>query len=372
MDIHIISFNIPFPADYGGVIDVFYKLKALNEIGVNIHLHCFKYGRKESNELNKYCKSVTYYSRNMSVSKFFSKRPFIVQSRINKKLIDNLLKDKYPILIEGIHCTGILLENRLSTRKAIVRTHNIEHQYYWGLFKTENNFFKKLFFYFESKKLQKFEPLLGKASAIAAISKIDEEYFTCINDNTELLTPFHSFNTLTSSLGNGNYILIHGDLSVPENINSILWIIENIASNINFKFIIAGRNPSSKVVKAVKQLENIELIANPDFEDMDNLIANAHICLIHSFMPQGFKLKLLNSIFKGRFCICNGAVVENTGLEETCIIANNANEFIDKINITINQEFNEDNLNKRFNLLLPFSNTLKAEKLVKLINSLSK
>ncbi len=26
--IHLISFDVPFPADYGGVIDVFYKIKA--------------------------------------------------------------------------------------------------------------------------------------------------------------------------------------------------------------------------------------------------------------------------------------------------------------------------------------------------------
>ncbi len=27
--LHIISFDIPYPPNYGGVIDVFYKLKAL-------------------------------------------------------------------------------------------------------------------------------------------------------------------------------------------------------------------------------------------------------------------------------------------------------------------------------------------------------
>ena len=43
--LHIISFDVPYPPDYGGAIDVFYKLKALNQEGVKIHLHCFEYGR---------------------------------------------------------------------------------------------------------------------------------------------------------------------------------------------------------------------------------------------------------------------------------------------------------------------------------------
>ena len=27
--LHIIAFNVPYPANYGGVIDVFYRIKAL-------------------------------------------------------------------------------------------------------------------------------------------------------------------------------------------------------------------------------------------------------------------------------------------------------------------------------------------------------
>ena len=30
--VHIVSFNVPYPADYGGVIDVFYKLKSLHSL----------------------------------------------------------------------------------------------------------------------------------------------------------------------------------------------------------------------------------------------------------------------------------------------------------------------------------------------------
>ena len=52
-DIHIVSFNVPYPADYGGVIDVYYKLKALAALGIRVHLHCYQYGRAASPELDK-------------------------------------------------------------------------------------------------------------------------------------------------------------------------------------------------------------------------------------------------------------------------------------------------------------------------------
>ena len=39
--LHIVAFDIPYPPNYGGVIDVWYKLKALHAKGIKIILHCF-------------------------------------------------------------------------------------------------------------------------------------------------------------------------------------------------------------------------------------------------------------------------------------------------------------------------------------------
>lgn len=36
MKLHVVSFQVPFPPDYGGLIDVYYKLKALKEAGCSV------------------------------------------------------------------------------------------------------------------------------------------------------------------------------------------------------------------------------------------------------------------------------------------------------------------------------------------------
>ena len=84
--LHIVSFDVPFPADYGGVIDLFWKLPALRAQGVQIHLHCFEYGRGKQIELNKYCSSVNYYVRSSGLKGFSLKLPYIVSSRKNETL----------------------------------------------------------------------------------------------------------------------------------------------------------------------------------------------------------------------------------------------------------------------------------------------
>ena len=81
--LHIVTHNVPFPANYGGVIDVFQKIKTLHALGVKIYLHCFTYDdRKEQPELNKYCEKVFYYKRNKSITAFSFRFCLIVFDKI--------------------------------------------------------------------------------------------------------------------------------------------------------------------------------------------------------------------------------------------------------------------------------------------------
>ena len=76
--LHIISFDVPYPPDYGGVIDVFYKIKALYEVGVKIILHIFHYGREKAKELEEITEKVYYYKRKKDFKYNISTKPFIV------------------------------------------------------------------------------------------------------------------------------------------------------------------------------------------------------------------------------------------------------------------------------------------------------
>ncbi len=85
--LHIVSFDVPYPANYGGVIDVFYKVKALAERGVKVHLHCFEYGRQPAECLEDICFSVNYYKRNTKASLLLRQQPYIVNSRLSDALM---------------------------------------------------------------------------------------------------------------------------------------------------------------------------------------------------------------------------------------------------------------------------------------------
>ena len=62
--LHIVSFDVPYPPNYGGIIDIYFKIKELHKLGVEIYLH--NYLSEDKNEqvaLEKYCKKIYYYKR---------------------------------------------------------------------------------------------------------------------------------------------------------------------------------------------------------------------------------------------------------------------------------------------------------------------
>jgi len=191
--LHIISFNIPYPADYGGVIDIYYKLKALKEAGIQVILHCFEYGRQPSKELEDLCLKVYYYHRNTGLKYYFRLEPYIVATRVANSMPNNLFNDSFPVLFEGLHTTGILARCRAAKKKILVRAHNIEHHYYRSLSKIEPNLYRKLFLLSESRKLKKYEQILRQADHVLSIAKHETDYFNNTYENGVFVPPFHRF-----------------------------------------------------------------------------------------------------------------------------------------------------------------------------------
>src|SRR6478672_4420883 len=144
---------MPWPANYGGVIDVFYKIKALTDKGIKVHLHTFHYGREKSPVLEALCASVTYYPRAKFYQAVYSSVPYIVGSRQSDSLLENLAKDEHPVIFEGLHTCLYLQHPALKHKLKAVRMHNIEWDYYKSLGKAEVNFFRKFYFFSESRKL---------------------------------------------------------------------------------------------------------------------------------------------------------------------------------------------------------------------------
>lgn len=368
--LHIVSFNVPYPPNYGGVIDVFYKIKKLHEAGIKIILHCFIYDRTEAKELENYCYKVYYYKRNTGILSALSVNPFIVQSRKSNELLANLTKDNYPIVFEGIHTCYYLSHPLLKNRKKIYRESNIEHIYYYHLFKAENNVFKKIYFIIEAIKLYFFQHKLKYADEILVVSKEDAYYLADKFPGKEIkyIPSFHAYDSLNYSDVDGGYVLYHGNFSVAENTLAASYLIDEVFSQLpNYKFVLAGLNPPENLKKKVKNFANIQLISNPDDSQMQRLISEASINILITFQATGLKLKLLNVLFSGKHCIVNKNMLVGTDLHKVCIIADNKEEMIKAIQKYINIPFTKNDMKEREKILSDYKNDVKLKALIKAV-----
>lgn len=326
--IHIVSFDVPYPADYGGVIDIYYRIKAFKELGVKVILHCFEYGRLQPKELEELVEKVYYYERKKTLKDWSKKTPFIVESRNSEELLSNLMMDNYPILFEGIHCTYWLDNSKLKHRLKIVRAHNIEHHYYYALARKSKGL-KKLYYLSEARKLRAYEKVLFEANFILAIKDSEREHFSqyC---KTYTLPP--AVKKLESQEGDFNFdCLYHGNLSVGENIEAIEWLVKKVfvPNEWNNRILVAGKNPNKNVVSLLEKYQ-IMLIANPDEEELLKLKRGAKIHLMYSGQATGVKLKLINVLMTNGAIIANHNILDGLNIPG-CDVANTASEFSHKI-----------------------------------------
>ena len=368
--LHIVCLDVPYPADYGGVFDLFYKIKSLHGLGINIHLHCFEYGRGRQEELNKYCQSVNYYKRKSFFKSFSFRLPFIVSSRANQSLLNNLLKDNYPVLLEGIHCTWFLYSGGLKNRKVIVRLHNVEYEYYEELSKTTSNIFKTNYYRLESILLKKYENEIANKCMFIVVSEKDKETYhqKFAAKNIEYVPVFLPFADVKSEEGSGNFCLYHGNLSVPENEKAALWLMKNVFNSLDIPFVIAGKNPSGHLRAITHSNENFCIAANLSEKEMDDLIRKAHIHVLPSFNKTGIKIKLLNALFNGRYVVTNSAAVEENNLASICEIAGAASDFKKIITELLQKSFTQIEIDKRKKILKSiYDNQSNALKLIQWI-----
>lgn len=368
--LHIISFDIPIPVNYGGVIDVFYKLKHLKEAGIKVHLHCFRYGgRKPAELLDELCHKVYYYSRKKLAHDITGNIPYIVNSRKDEQLVEHLLQDIHPILFEGLHSCYYLTDQRLKGRKKFVRTHNIEHDYYANLAKTEKNYFRKLYFINEAKALKNFEKKLKQSDGLAVISKNDYNYFSRKFKNVFIISAFHPNETVDILSGKGKYALYHGSLEVNENHHAAMYLVNDVFKTLKYKLIIAGNKPKRELLQAVENSSNIEIRTGLSVDQIHQLVREAQVNILPTFQATGIKLKLLLALYQGRHCLVNTPMVIDTGLEDLCHIADDAEAMQNEIHKLFKLPVDQREIEKRKTILLEngFMNSFNADLLVQKI-----
>lgn len=315
--IHIVSFDVPFPPDYGGVLDVYLRAKGLKKLGYSVILHCYEYGRGRHHDFSEIADEVYYYDRKNGLKSVLSNLPFIVKSRNSEALLDRLLEDDSPILLEGQHSTFWVQELLKNKRRVAVRMHNIEWQYYRDLASNAKTTSERLFFRMEARKLRKHENQLKKVPLLC-ISESDREYYQNLGFQSIYLPVTINSDLVLEPLEGEQFALFHGNLSVAENQEAIEVLIrENRAHKIDLPLVIAGKNPSAILVKKI-EAQGWKCIPNPSDAELNDLMRSCSLHLVIGFKSSGIKLKVIRALLTGKPCIATKEMTGTPALETHC------------------------------------------------------
>lgn len=321
MPLHIISFDNPYPPNYGGIVEVYHKIAALHKMGFSIHLHCFTNRIPlHTPELNLIAEKVYFYRSSSNPFKFFSPLPFSVASRSEKKLLDNLLKLKAPILFESLKTTFFVRHEKLKDYRKILRLHNIEQDYFAGIAASDRNPFKKFLFNAEAHKYKEYESVIGVFDEVLTLSYHETDYISNQFKKAHYIPVFHGNETVAQLTGFGDYALYHGDLRTPDNREAVKEII-SVFKELDYPLIVASGTGENFVRSLIADSNNITFITLQSFRHLQQLLNKAHINIIISYQRSGTKLKLVNALYNSRFCIINDNIIDDPQIESLCIKA---------------------------------------------------
>jgi len=314
-DLHIIAFAVPYPANYGGAIDVWNRIRALHQEGVNIMLHCFVYSSfKPHDAIKEVVGEVHYYPRITWPALLSPGQPYIVSSRKNPLLLSRLNTDKAPILFEGIHTTGFVDE--LKGRKLMLRAHNIEYKYYADLAR-ESYRLQYLFFQREALALEWYECNKARSfDAVFAISKYDDQWYCQKGAKSVFMPVFHGFEEITITEGRGKYLLYQGDLSIETNQKALIELLQHIPQDAQYPIVVAGLSGESTFEEKLLKYPNLRREVDVSEKKMAELIQDSQVVIIHSKHPSGMKVKIFPALYQGRFIVANENSITHTNLDK--------------------------------------------------------
>ncbi|MBF2064012.1 MAG: glycosyltransferase family 4 protein [Calothrix sp. C42_A2020_038] len=291
MKITLVCHDIPYPAIHGGRVDMWRRIKAFSQLGIDLQVICWVNQTPKAEDIaqiNRYVQHLCLITYQKSIFSTVSqicnllKFPLEVTSRIVtssklKSLVTEVgLFSPDVIWLDGIHGGEVALE--LSQRlniPLIYRSHNIEYLYYQRLFASATGFAKMKRFLSQNHMEQYEKHILTKSTLFYDISPEDLRFWQSQGfTNGRYLSPIVEFdihsdnNDTNTERKNPEYdIVFLGNLYSNNNVAGIIWFLTEVTPILlaklpNTKILIAGANPVKKIKKLCQQT-GVTLKSNP-------------------------------------------------------------------------------------------------------------
>jgi hypothetical protein len=356
--LNIISGYLPCPNTLGDAQQTYWLIEALSGSGIQVHLFTFsdsdsKINTAATEQLSKICSSVNTYPINQGHRNFSFSAPYATTKYQNTQLINDLNKNNFPILIEGLGPSELALSSAIENKKIWVRLLTYAPRYFRYLQERSSAPLKKIFYQREavlSKRiLKKINQRVNWIVTSENDKKILEDSF--LRDKIQILAAFkNSTSSITSKPGLGNFCLFQGNLSDAATHKTARWLLTHVFHNLKVPFVITGNNPSPSLVTLAHSKPHTCIVANPSSTERHDMIEKAQIVIQPSFIKDVADEALIEGIQKGRHCLTNNKTI-NSHLAACYHQGTSANAFQEIIIQLYHHPFSEEEIETRKRLI---------------------
>ncbi len=369
MKILMLTPYVPYPPSSGGQIRTYNLLKYLsktNEITLVV-LYKNENEKKYYKPLEKYCKNIYLCKRaekpwqiNNIFKTLFSFNPFLIirnYSEQAKKIVTKLLKTEE---FDVIHAETFYIMPHIP--KTNIPVLLVEQTIEYKVYKHYILSFPKivqLLFYLDIVKLKYWERYYWrKANLVATVSGADEKIIknhepdinTCIVPNgagDEMIAETLKVKDLKKPI-----VFFQGNFYWLQNVEAAKYLISKIYPKLiktlpNIRIIISGQN-AKKIEKYNKKGLEIINISPDDINTVKKYFLESSLFIAPIFGPGGTRLKILAAMASGTPVISTKVGTEGLDVEDNknVLIANNSNEFVEKIKNILNNKKRYEEIRK--------------------------
>lgn len=278
---------------------------------------------------------------NLAMTSLLSKNSYTANWTYSKEMHRRIRAFIADQKIDAIHCDTIGLGEYVKDIRGIpmaLNHHNVESHMMLRRAEKETNFFKKIYFFIEGKKLRNYEkkicPLFNKNLVVSELDKIrfssfiPHVYVDTIPNGVDA-----NFFTARNCKVERHNLVFAARLNAYPNEDAVVWFLKEMWPLLkkrvpDISLTIAGRNPTARIKKEVGLDPAIRMTGYVD--DIRPFIEKAEVYICPIRDGGGTKLKLLDAMAMGKAIVTTAVGAEGLNLEdgEHALFANDPGAFI--------------------------------------------
>lgn len=354
MNILFLSTENPFPPDHGHHIRTYHILKSLAEQH-RVHFLAFARTEKEvglKSDLEKFCATADIILLPQSnwrmyaaiVANFFSPEPFIIKRYDSLAARQRIREILASCSIDAIHFDLPHLAaylGEVAHLPKILTNHNVESLRLRRWAEVERNPFLKLYLFYQSHKLYRFESkLCPQFDRCITVSDFDKQTLRemCKSDNFITIpngvdVEYFSRRTETTSMEG---LVWAGSMGGAYNRDAVDYFLSEIAPLIHaqmpeIKMTFVGASPTALLRKLAE--ENRQIICTNYVDDVRPYVDRAAVFIAPLRSGSGTKIKVLNAMSQAKPVVTTSVGAEGIAVTSgrEVFIADSREEFAERV-----------------------------------------